>query len=248
MSSADGMEAFVTRMTTLVTRRTAGTAFSVAGIALSLAACSMASGATPTGVATPATEMPTGSYAALGDSYTAGPGIPNQTGATPGCDQSTSSYPYLVARSLRLNLTDASCSGATIADLSAPQVTGDGTNPAQLSTLSAATRLVTLGIGGNDIGWSGIITRCTELDLVPVLIPGEAAADSTPCRDYYTAGGIDQIPQEIQAAAGQAADALTQVRPRAPHARVYVVQGEAGDDEAGPVGVGPGDQRDARVG
>jgi len=225
----------MTRMTTLMTRRMACTAFSIAGIALSLAACSTASGTTPASVATspagaatpttatPTSEVPQGSYVALGDSYTAGPDIPDQTGTTAGCDQSTSSYPYLVAQSLRLQLTDMSCSGATIADLSAPQLTGDGTNPAQLSPLAAATRLVTLGIGGNDIGWSAIITRCTELDLIPVLIPGETAADSTPCQDYYTSGGTDQIRQKIQAAAGQLAGALTQVRHRAPHARVYVV-------------------------
>jgi len=225
----------MTRMTTLMTRRMACTAFSIAGIALSLAACSTASGTTPASVATspagaatpatarPASEVPQGSYVALGDSYTAGPDIPDQTGTTAGCDQSTSSYPYLVAQSLRLQLTDMSCSGATIADLSAPQLTGDGTNPAQLSPLAAATRLVTLGIGGNDIGWSAIITRCTELDLVPALIPGETAADSTPCQDYYSSSGTDQIQRKIQAAAGQLADALTQVRLRAPHARVYVV-------------------------
>jgi lysophospholipase L1-like esterase len=221
----------MTRMTTLMTRRTAYTAFAVAGITLSLAACSTASGAvpaarvatSPAGAATPAATMPQGSYVALGDSYTAGPDIPDQTGATAGCDQSTSSYPYLVAQSLRLNLTDMSCSGATIADLSAAQLTGDGSNPAQLSPLSAATRLVTLGIGGNDVDWSAIITRCTELDLVPVLIPGGAAAASTPCQDYYTSGGTDQIRQKIQAAAGQLADALTQVRHQAPHARGYVV-------------------------
>ena len=76
-------------------------------------------------------------------------------------------YPFLVARSLRLELTDMSCSSATIASLSAPESTGGGTNPAQLSVLSAGTTLVTLGIGGNDVGWGSVITRCTELDLVP---------------------------------------------------------------------------------
>ncbi|TVZ04724.1 SGNH/GDSL hydrolase family protein [Trebonia kvetii] len=223
-----------------MTRRTAYTALAVAGIALSAAACSTASGAMPAaGVATSPAGAATapagavtsragavvlqGSYVALGDSYTAGPDIPAQTGATAGCDQSTSSYPYLVAQRLRLNLTDMSCSGATIADLSGAQLTGDGSNPAQLSPLSTATRLVTLGIGGNDIGWSAIITRCTELDLVPVLIPGEAAAGSTPCQDYYTSGGADRIRQKIQAAAGLLAGALTQVRHRAPDARVYLV-------------------------
>jgi hypothetical protein len=53
-----------------------------------------------------------GSYVALGDSYTAGPDIPYPTGPTGGCGQSNSSYPYLVARSLGLQLTDMSCSSA----------------------------------------------------------------------------------------------------------------------------------------
>jgi lysophospholipase L1-like esterase len=164
-----------------------------------------------------------GSYVALGDSYTAGPDIPYLTGPTGGCGQSTSSYPYIVARSLGLRLTDMSCGSATITSLTASQPTGDGTNPAQLSALSKATRLVTLGIGGNDVGWTGIITRCTELDLIPALMPGSATAGLTPCQDYYTPGGTDLIRQRIRAVAGQLAQALTQIRQRAPHARVYVV-------------------------
>ena len=150
------------------------TALSAAGIALTLTACSAARSATPasavvtsaagvpTSAATPSAGgsptvggVPAGSYVALGDSYTAGPDIPDQTGATVGCEQSDASYPYLVGRSLRLTLTDMSCGGATIADLSAAQPTGDGTNPAQLSALSAATALVTVGIGGN---WSTTVT------------------------------------------------------------------------------------------
>jgi lysophospholipase L1-like esterase len=128
-----------------------------------------------------------------------------------------------VARSLRLELTDMSCSSATIAGLSAPEPTGDGTNPAQLSALSSATALVTLGIGGNDVGWVQIITRCTEMDLVPALVSGHDASDLTPCRDYYTSSGTDQIRQRIRSVAAQLREALTQIRRRAPRARVYVV-------------------------
>ncbi|MCW2933160.1 MAG: lipolytic protein family [Actinomycetia bacterium] len=164
-----------------------------------------------------------GSYVALGDSYTAGPDIPDQTGGTAGCEQSSSSYPHLVAQILRLGLTDISCSSATIASLSAPQSTSGGTNPAQLSALSAATTVATLGIGGNDIGWSAIITRCTELDLIPALMSGDTTSDRTPCQDYYNSGGTDQIQQKIHALAGQLAEALAQIRQRAPRARIYVV-------------------------
>jgi lysophospholipase L1-like esterase len=201
-----------------------GAVFSVAGIALSLAACSATRAGAPSAAATSsAAAVPRGSYVALGDSYTAGPGIPDQAGVTAGCEQSSSSYPYLVAERLRLHLTDVSCGSATIASLSTPQTVGDGPNPPQLNALSAATSLVTLGIGGNDVDWVAVITRCTELDLVPTLIPGGTTSDFTPCQDYYTSGGADQIQQKIDAAAGHLAGALTQVRHRAPDARVYVV-------------------------
>src|SRR5580693_1936957 len=193
-------------------RRAAWAAFSVAGIALLLAACSAtpdptSTAGTPTAAATssPAAvpaSTPTpgpraenvlrGPYVALGDSYAAGLGVPEQTGATAGCGQSTSSYPFLVARSLRLDLTDMSCSSATIPDMTAAQPTGDGTNPAQLSALSSGTALVTVSIGGNDIGLVDIVTKCTELDLVPALIPGLGSSARTPCEDFYTAGGSDQ--------------------------------------------------------
>ncbi|MGD0700324.1 MAG: SGNH/GDSL hydrolase family protein [Trebonia sp.] len=217
-------------------RRAACTALSAAGIALLLAACSTASDPTASATGTaapartsaaartsPAAGLIRGSYVALGDSYTSGPDIPDQTGATAGCDQSSSSYPYLVARSLRLKLTDVSCSSATIASLAAAQSTGDGTNPAQLSALSPATALVTLGIGGNDVGWVQIITRCTEMDLIPALIPGRTASGLTPCQDYYTAGGTNVIEQRTQSVARQLGEALTRIRQRAPRARVYVV-------------------------
>jgi len=218
------------------------TLFSAAGIALLLAACSATPQATSAGARTPTADPTTraagatkaaatptgatalrGSYAALGDSYTAGLGVPEPTGATAGCGQSTASYPYLVARSLRLKLADASCSSATIADFSAAQVTGHGTNPAQLSALSSGTALVTVGIGGNDIGMIDIVTKCTELDLVPALVAGGASARVTPCENYFTSGGTDQIEQRIEAMTGNLADALAAIRERAPDARVYVV-------------------------
>jgi hypothetical protein len=59
------------------------------------------------------------------------------------------------------------CSGAAITSLSAPQPTSDGTNPAQPTALTPATTLVTLGIGGNDLDWATVLTRCVEVDLAP---------------------------------------------------------------------------------
>jgi lysophospholipase L1-like esterase len=200
------------------------TVFSVAGISLLLAACSATPDPTLAGARTPAAaSVLRGSYVALGDSYTAGLGIPDQTGATAGCGQSTSSYPYLVARSLRLDLTDMSCSSATIPDMTAAQPTSDGTNPAQLSALSSGTALVTVGIGGNDIGMIDIVTKCTELDLIPALIPGRSSSNLTPCKDFYASGGTNQIQRRVQAVTEDLTDTLTQIKERAPRARVYVI-------------------------
>jgi lysophospholipase L1-like esterase len=202
------------------------------------AGCSTASGAgpaagTPAVAGTPATAggpaattVLAGRYVALGDSYTAAPGISGQVGTPAGCGRSSGSYPLLVAARLGLDpgqVLDESCDGATIGDLISPQVTGDGTSPAQLTALSAATTLVTVGVGGNDVHWGAVLARCAELDLIPALIPTSVAQDATPCEAYYTAGGVDQIQRDIQAAAAPLARVLAQIRRRAPHARVYVV-------------------------
>lgn len=181
----------------------------------------------PTHTATPkATPKPLGPYVALGDSYTSGPGIPDQVGEPAGCSRSSRNYPALIAQKLNLAATavrDLSCSGARIVDLAAPQVTTDGTNPAQLSALSPGTALVTLGIGGNDVDFAGVLSRCVEMDVIPAMFGSKLMPDLTPCRAYYTSGGVDQLQQKIQDAAGPLATALAQIKQRAPHARVYVI-------------------------
>jgi hypothetical protein len=68
-----------------------------------------------------------------------------------------------------------------------------------------------------------IVTKCTELDLIPALIPGRVSSNLTPCEDYYTSGGSNQIQQRIQAVTGDLTDTLTQIKDRSPHARVYVI-------------------------
>jgi hypothetical protein len=173
------------------------------------------------------TALPNGPYVALGDSYTSGPNVPDQTGRPAGCARSDHNYPALVAKELDLTAADfhdMSCSGATIADLSTPQSTGNGVNPAQLSALSATTRLVTVGIGGNDIGFSTLIGKCVAAGVFYYAtgngryIPGDS-----PCKDQYVSGGSDQVQRKIQAAREPLTAALGEVKRRAPHARVYVV-------------------------
>ncbi|RMB81131.1 SGNH/GDSL hydrolase family protein [Streptomyces shenzhenensis] len=171
--------------------------------------------------------LPSGPYAALGDSYTAGPGIPGKKGSPAGCDRSDHNYPALVADRLGLgaaDFRDASCSGATVADLTAPQTTGDGTNPPQLSVLSGRTRLVTLGIGGNDIGFSTMIKRCVGAGvLYKALGSGTYLPEDAPCTRRFSAAGTDEVRRRIDTAGEHLTDALSDIRRRAPRARVFVV-------------------------
>ncbi|MGW0573550.1 SGNH/GDSL hydrolase family protein [Streptomyces tauricus] len=170
---------------------------------------------------------PKGPYVALGDSYTSGPEIPPQTGDPAGCYRSSRNYPAVVAQELGLKPTDfrdVSCSGATITDLTTPQSTGSGTNPAQLSALAATTRLVTLGIGGNDVGFSSMITKCIATGTLFKLADRLAdVTDRAPCKERYTSGDGDQVTQRIRATGNRLSRALTEIERSAPKARIYVV-------------------------
>ncbi|MDX3666930.1 SGNH/GDSL hydrolase family protein [Streptomyces europaeiscabiei] len=173
-----------------------------------------------------ASAPPTGPYVALGDSYTAGPGIPDRSGTPAGCERSGRNYPALVAARLKIEASDfhdVSCTGATIADLSAPQPTDDGTNPAQFDALSRTTRLVTVGIGGNDIGFASVIRRCVTSGVLYEVTGGRDGDGDAPCEERYVSGDVDEVRRKIEAADGRLARALDEVERRAPKARVYVV-------------------------
>lgn len=182
----------------------------VSAVAVCLAAMSAGGAGTAAGASPPA-------YAALGDSYTSGPFIPDQTLSPPGCLRSDRDYPHLTAAALGLALTDVSCSGATTADLTAPQQTTVGTNPPQLDAVTAADKVVTLGIGGNDIHFSRILENCAAAS------PYGPTKVGWTCKSYYTAGGTDRISAAIQALAPRVATALADIHRLAPDARVFVV-------------------------
>jgi lysophospholipase L1-like esterase len=151
-------------------------------------------------------------YTALGDSFAAGPLIPNPL-APLGCLKSSNNYGRIAQRTLAFpEYADATCSGARTDHMTAQQnVSPGGPNPPQLNSLSADTRLVTLTIGGNDIGFSDLAQDC-----VSVLPLG------SPCRDRYTRGG-DQITARINATAPKVDAVLDGIRARSPLAKVLVV-------------------------
>jgi lysophospholipase L1-like esterase len=151
-------------------------------------------------------------YVALGDSYAAGPLIPNPV-LPLGCLKSDHNYPHLAAPGIGLTLRDASCSGATTTDMTNPQnVEPDGPNPPQFNSLDTGTTVVSLTIGGNDIGFSEVVESCITYNPF-----------SSPCKDKYASGGKDQLAERIEATAPKVAAVLQGIHSRSPVAKIYVV-------------------------
>jgi lysophospholipase L1-like esterase len=155
-----------------------------------------------------------GRYVSLGDSYVAGPLIPVQGGGL--CLRSSQNYPSLTAAALGYTLDDASCSGSTTNEMDNPQTElGITINAPELDSVTSDTNLVTLGIGGNDIGFINIIETCAEESLT------SPAGD--PCTQHYNSGGTDQLTAAIEATGPKVGSVLQQIHQNAPHATVYVV-------------------------
>ncbi|NUP39539.1 MAG: SGNH/GDSL hydrolase family protein, partial [Streptomyces sp.] len=149
-------------------------------------------------------------YVALGDSYTSGPGIPTQVDAN--CARSDHNYPSLVAAAGHYTgFTDVSCGGATTVQMWQAQ----GTNPPQLDAVTRDTDLVTLQIGGNDVGFGSIIATCAGLSVT--------APAGSPCKDHYGASGTDQLTVDVAQTAPKVAQVLRAIHRQSPHARVVVV-------------------------
>jgi lysophospholipase L1-like esterase len=160
----------------------------------------------------------TGPYVALGDSYTAGPLVPNPTGSPILCGRSTNNYPQDVKRAIApSSFTDASCSGATTANMTASQSLEGGaqTAPPQFNALSSSDALVTVGIGGNDAGLISVAEECAELD---ALWPF-----GTRCKSHYNSGGTDTEVAAINATEPKVAATIQGIHARAPKAKVLVV-------------------------
>jgi lysophospholipase L1-like esterase len=90
-------------------------------------------------------------YVALGDSYSSGTGT--RTYFDSGCQKSVYAYPYLLSQQrANTSLVFAACSGAKTGNVLSSQV----------SSLTADTKFVTITIGGNDAGFSSVITECAK--------------------------------------------------------------------------------------
>jgi lysophospholipase L1-like esterase len=158
-------------------------------------------------------------YVALGDSYSAGPLVPQQRPDLIGCLRSTNNYPAFLATYLKLpGYVDVTCSGAETTDMRSPQTTiVPGPRPApQLDAVTRGTDLVTLGIGGNDYGLFGsMISTCEEVRA--------SDPDGAPCRDHYTVNGVDTKKRDARRIQARVGRVVREIRARAPRAEVAVL-------------------------
>jgi lysophospholipase L1-like esterase len=162
-------------------------------LALSLAAVPGATFA----AAAPAHAAANYRYVALGDSYASGVGADSYTAESGSCQRSTNAYPALYNTDVKpASYRSVACSGATTTDVV----------NTQLSALSSTTTLVSVTVGGNDVGFTSIMTTCVlsgETDCVAAV---QAAEDKV----------RSQLPAKLAAV-------YNGIRSRSPSARVVVV-------------------------
>jgi lysophospholipase L1-like esterase len=174
------------------TGRTAAAAVAAAGIALPvLATAGPASAATLRNASAPV------NYVALGDSYSSGLGAGDIISSSGSCDRSSVAYPKLWASAhAPASFAFVACAGATTSTVLATQ----------LSALSAATTLVSITIGGNDVGFQSVMETCV------------LHSTSTCVRAVTTAEGevASQLPGELDSV-------LAAISSHAPAAKVVVL-------------------------
>ncbi|MEV7615629.1 SGNH/GDSL hydrolase family protein [Streptomyces sp. NPDC089799] len=136
-------------------------------------------------------------YVALGDSYSSGVGAGSYDGASGDCKRTPRAYPALwAAAHSPQTFSFTACSGARTGDVLANQ----------LGPLNSGTDLVSITVGGNDAGFSDVMTTCvlqSESSCVSRVNQAKAYVDTT------LPGKLDQVYNAIRA--------------KAPSARVVVI-------------------------
>ncbi|MEV0776901.1 SGNH/GDSL hydrolase family protein [Streptomyces sp. NPDC050428] len=182
--------------------------------------------------AAPASAAASYEWVALGDSYTAGV-IPaaGEVFEVPrdGCERTDQSYPQVIDRDLGslIELTNVSCGAATIEDITFNAQNPIGRHlppfsedpdypfppvPPQSEAVSPGTDVVTVGVGGNTLGFADMLFTCLQLG------SGSGGVD-TPCRDELA----HTVPDRLTKVSNDYGEMLTALQERAPHAKIVTV-------------------------
>ncbi len=159
----------------------------------------------------PAAEL---KYVALGDSFSAGEGVPPfyADSATDGCHRSTRAYAELLDADSNLSLSlqttgFVACSGATTTLVMNGQ---NGEDP-QINALDTDTQLVTITIGGNDIGFVDFLVACIN----PATSCDTGSAAYLDKITNVLPGNVDSLYSHIKSKIGSATRVLVVGYPRA---------------------------------
>ncbi|ETA03745.1 hypothetical protein ThrDRAFT_00648 [Frankia casuarinae] len=170
-------------------------------------------------------------YVALGDSYSSGDGagpvadyLPGSYRPFGGCRRSTDAYPALVHAALATKdpppsatsdplFTFGACAGARTRDFSTSQGPGTPPQDTYLDGSADTVGLVTLTVGGNDIGFADIAVYCAALH-VTTLLPS--------CRDH-SAPAVGAALNTLQPQLTATYRAVRRARSLAPGARILVL-------------------------
>ncbi|MFE5297218.1 SGNH/GDSL hydrolase family protein [Streptomyces sp. NPDC056632] len=170
-------------------------------------------------------------WVALGDSYTAGV-IPAAGDVfeipRDGCERTDRSYPQVIDRDLGsfLDVTNVSCGAATIEDVTFDAQVPIGRSvpgqpdpdapfspvPPQSDAVTADTDVITVGVGGNTLGFAGILFKCLELG------QGSEGA-GTPCKDELAAS----IPAKLTKVSTDYDQMLAKLHEKSPNAKILTV-------------------------
>ncbi len=146
-------------------------------------------------------------YVALGDSFSSGTGAPPYD-LLGGCARSSNAYPFLFAKSIEAiaptEVESVACAGAKIRHITEPY--GDK-GPAQIAALDGSVDLVTLSIGGNDVGWTEAVIGCSILE---------------DCEEFANQDGTDIMSDRIKSIEPALTDAYNAVKAAAPNATIVV--------------------------
>ncbi|MBM7080018.1 MULTISPECIES: SGNH/GDSL hydrolase family protein [Micromonospora] len=149
------------------------------------------------GAAVPVQAAPTDRYVALGDSYASGVGAGSYTSESGSCQRSTNAYPALYNTNIKpASYKSVACSGATTTDVVNNQ----------LSALTSTTTLVSVTIGGNDVGFTTIMSTCVLQGETQCVAAVQAAENKARA----------ELPAKL-------ATVYNGIKTRAPSARVVVV-------------------------